>query len=139
MAVDRTNRGLARDRHGRGIRRPLPNKFFRPGDMRLGDFENAVRETSDWLRTNWPESLGGLRVVVLHTPRKITDAVQRFAFDAASQTIYLFRIPIQQFDVKRMGLGVELVVEMTIFEAAAAMLGIDKHDFFHPEDDTDED
>ena len=138
MAFERTNRGLARDRHGRGIRRPLPNKFFRPGDFRLGDFENAVRETSDYLRENWPTQLGHLRVVVLHTPRKITDAVPRFAVDNTTMTIYLFRIPIQQFDVRRSKMPTELIVELVMFEAAAALLGIDQSEFFRPEPDEDE-
>ncbi|MFM6980324.1 MAG: hypothetical protein ACKOWE_02845 [Micrococcales bacterium] len=128
-----------RDRHGRGVRRPLPSKFFRPGEIRVGKFMQAVEDTKGYLQRNWPIELGDLEIVVLNSPRKIGDEVDRWTFNAEKTTVYLYRIPIEMFDQRRTKFDIELLVELLIFEAVAAMLGVDKSDFLEPPGDDPDD
>lgn len=128
-----------RDRHGRGIRRPLPSKFFRPGEIRIGKFMQAVEDTKGYLQRNWPLELGDLEIVVLNSPRRIGDEVDRWAFNAEKKAIYLYRIPIEMFDQRRTKFDIQILVELLIFEAAAAMLGVDKNDFLEPPSDDPDD
>lgn len=129
----------SRDRHGRGIRRPLPSKYFRPGELRVGKFTQAVEDTKGYLQRNWPEDLENLEIVVLNTPKNIGDEVVRWAYNQAKTTVYLYRIPIEMFDQRRTKFDIEVLVELLIFEAVAAMLGVDKEDFLEPPSDDPED
>lgn len=121
-----------RDRHGRGIRRPLPSKYFRPGEIRVGKFMQAVEDTKGYLQRNWLVELGDLEIVVLNSPKRVEDQVARWAFNAEKKTIFLYRIPIEMFDQRRTGFDIQVLVELLIFEAVAAMLGVDKETFLEP-------
>lgn len=138
MISKHTNRGLARDRHGRGIRRPLPNKFFRPGELRISNFQQAALDATEYLQQTWPNELGELRTVILNTPRRVGDQVQRWSLDRPSKTIYLFRIPIEQFDIRKNRLDATTQIEFYVFEAAGALLGVDPHDLMHGPDDSED-
>ncbi|MEO0048755.1 MAG: hypothetical protein RL556_87 [Actinomycetota bacterium] len=101
----------------------------------MGNFNRAVNETADYLRQNWPAQLSELRIIVLNVPTKATDQSARWAFDRKSCTVYLYKLLIEQFDARRENLDLMTYVEMCLFEAAAAMLEIDPHEFMHPSED----
>lgn len=92
----------------------------------------AVQDTKGYLQRNWPIELDDLEIVVLNSPRNIGEEVDRWAFNAEKKTVYLYRIPIEMFDQRKTKFDIQILVELLIFEAVAAMLGMDKNDFLEP-------
>lgn len=99
----------------------------------------AVEDTKGYLQRNWLLELGDLEVVVLNSPKRVEEQVDRWAFNAEKKTVYLYRIPIEMFDQRRTGFEIQVLVELIIFEAVAAMLGVDKETFLEPPGDEPED
>ena len=62
------SRGSRRDRHGRGVRRPLWSPRFEPGVARIGNFESTVQDAAEYLRTEYPDVFSELRVLVRDLP-----------------------------------------------------------------------
>ncbi|MDE2409407.1 MAG: hypothetical protein KGL72_03790 [Actinomycetales bacterium] len=136
MQSQRKSRGAYRDRHGRGIRRPLWSPRFEPGVARQGNFADTVQDTAAYLRSNFPDEFAKLTVVVRDLPplHSETKKLRRYAFNAESNTVYIYRIPI-----KYLGRAFDPVEEIMridsyVIEAAAEMIGRDPRDFLNPED-----
>ncbi len=60
---------ISRDRHGRGMRRPLPSKLFHHGIARKHFFEDVVTETCEYLKETFPEKLSKLSWEIEDVPQ----------------------------------------------------------------------
>lgn len=127
-------RGLARDRHGRGIRRPLWSNRFQPGMVRAGSFQQTIDDAADYLRGEWPELFAQLRVVVTDFPPNRPGGSQRWAASPSNQTIYLYRIPMQRLGQLAHPVEELFRLESIVIEAAAAMVDRDPRDFWQGRD-----
>ena len=134
MRDKRLVRGLARDRHGRGIRRPLWSNRFQPGMVRLGSFQQTIDDAADFLRGEWPDLFADLRVVVTDIPPNRGSGLKRWAASPSNQTIYLYRIPIQRLGQARDPIEEMFRVESIVIEAAAALVDRDPRDFWQGRD-----
>ena len=131
MATARKPRGAARDRHGRGIRRPLWSPRFEPGVAREGNFEATVQDAAAYLRDAFPEIFAELIVVVRDLPPMLGEinSIRRFAYRREINTVYIYRIPIQRFRATLDPVEEIFRVESYVIEAAAEMAGRDPRDF----------
>lgn len=116
----------------------MPSKFFRPGEVRVGKFMQAVDDTQGYLQRHWPDLLGNLEISVRNSPVKIDSEVARWAFNREKCRVVLYRMPIELFDQRRTNFEIQILVELHIFEAVAAMLGMHKDDFLEPPRDETE-
>jgi hypothetical protein len=130
------SRGAHRDRHGRGIRRPLWSPRFEPGVARQGNFNDTVQDTAAYLRNNFAAEFANLNVIVRDLPplHAETKKLRRWAYHSETSTVYIYRIPI-----KYLGRAFDPVEEIMridsyVIEAAAEMIGRDPRDFLDPED-----
>jgi hypothetical protein len=130
------NPSFKRDRHGRGIRRPLWSPRFEPGVARLGNFNDTVQDTAAYLRTRYPEEFGALVALVRDFPPISTDStrLRRYAFHRETSTIYIYRIPIKYLGRAWDQVEELMRVESYVIEAAAEMIGRDPRDFLDPAD-----
>ncbi|MFM5904814.1 MAG: hypothetical protein ACKORF_01755 [Micrococcales bacterium] len=134
MRDRRLVRGLARDRHARGIRRPLWSNRFQPGMVRLGSFQQTIDDAADYLRGEWPELFGQLRVVVNDLPPIRSSGLNRWSASPSNSTIYLYRIPIQRLGQLRDPIEEMFRIESIVIEAAAALVDRDPRDFWQGRD-----
>lgn len=127
MESDNRSRAKARDRHGRGIRRPLWSPRFEPGVARVGDFAATVEDAAEYLRTEFPADFENLEVVVRDLPLLHGDlnSVRKYAFRRDTNTVYIYRIPIQRFRASNNQLTEIFRIESYVIEAAAEMIGRD--------------
>lgn len=125
-----------RDRHGRGVRRPLWSPRFEPGVARLGNFNDAVQDTAAYLRTQYPQELGNLVALVRDFPPLNANAtkLKRFAFHRETSTVYIYRIPIKYLGRAWDQVEEIMRIESYVIEAAAEMIGRDPRDFLDPAD-----
>lgn len=125
-------RGNQRDRHDRGIRRPLLSKLFKHGQSRNHSFEQYVSNAMDYLKGLWPEELEGVRWKILDAPAisGYSQQVPRYRVDKDQKLIIIFRIPTERFGShKRAGaLDERIKVEHQVFEAVAEMIDVDPWD-----------
>jgi hypothetical protein len=131
MAGIRKSRGASRDRHGRGIRRPLWSPRFEPGIAREGNFEATVEDCAAYLRDAFPEVFADLQVVVRDLPPLLGEitSIRRYAYRREISTVYLYRVPIQRFRTEADPLAEIFRIESYVIEAAAEMMGRDPRDF----------
>jgi hypothetical protein len=119
MAKTPRSRDGYRDRHERGIRRPILSKLFKFGQTRSHGFEQYV-ETA------------GLSWKVLDAPpvTDYTTEIPRWRVDRDTNTVVIYRIPTERFGThSRQGVIEErLKVEEQVFEAIAELLDIDPWD-----------
>ena len=125
-----------RDRHGRGIRRPVWSPLFEPGVARIGNFNDTVQDTAAYLRNRFPAEFENLIAISrdfapLHSESK---KVRRFSYDRAANTIYLYRIPIKYLGRAADQVEELMRVESYVIEAAASMIGRDPREFLDPTD-----
>jgi len=130
------NRGTARDRHGRGVRRPLWSPRFQPGVARQGNFSDAVEDTANYLRNNFPDDFSGLKVIVRDMPpmHSETTKFRRYAHHAETKTVYIYRIPIKYLGRASDPFEEIMRIDSYVIEAAAEMIGRDPRDFLDPDD-----
>ncbi len=132
MAKNSGSRNSYRDRHERGIRRPILSKLFKFGQTRSHGFEQYVETAVEYLRQIWSEELAGLRFKILDAPpiSGQTTEIPRWRVDKQSQMIIIYRIPTERFGShSRLGLIEErLKVEEQVFEAVADLMDIDPWD-----------
>lgn len=129
MAAKKLPRGLARDRHGRGIRRPLLSNLFSHGQSRLLSFDQIVTGTCEFLCAAWPEELADLSWTVQDAPNisENSKSVRRWSIRRESMTIVIYRLPIERFTHhKRTNpLDERMHIEHYVFEAVGALIGKD--------------
>lgn len=126
---------IARDRHGRGIRRPLPSKLWQFGSQRGEFFQQVVAETCDYLRDSWPDELGLLnwRIADLPVLDSRAEQVRRYRVDRDSLTITLYRLPIQR--MRRVsGVDARMQIEKAVIMAVAELIDKDPWQLLHPGD-----
>jgi hypothetical protein len=123
-------RGLHRDRHGRGFRQPFLSLFYPPGEKRLGDFEQAVAAAVDYLRRAWPNELGSVDYKIVDAPSRdvSNERVRRWSVIRQPQTIVIYRIPVERFGALRNPLDNRIRIEQVVFEAAGNLVGKDPWD-----------
>ena len=131
------NAGRSRDRHGRGVRRPLWSPRFAPGIARKRGFADLVEDTANYLRSNFPTDFANLVVVVRDLPPMFatedSQLTRRFAVQRESNTVYVYRIPIKYFGRAWDPIEEAMRVESYVIEGAAELVGKDPRDFFGPE------
>lgn len=121
-----------RDRHGRGLRRPLPSKLFHFGVARQGFFESVVADTCDYLVDSYPADFAGLNWKIEDVPAIIEgEPVKRWIAEKSSKTITLYRIPIERFGRQRLP-DPRMHIEHAVIAAAASMIDKDPWDLIHP-------
>jgi hypothetical protein len=112
-----------RDRHGRGMRRPIPSKLFRHGLSRQTFFQDAVADTADYLRSRFPEELGALNWKIEEVPlQERPESLNRWHTRPQTMTIILYRIPIERSASSRTS-DPRIQIEQAVVSAAASLLG----------------
>ncbi len=120
---------ISRDRHGRGMRRPLPSKLFKPG-TRTELFHLVVEQTCEYLRSEFPE-LADLKWRIEEVPELDRgEALTRYTTRKASMTIVLYRIPIERLSFK--GADLRAQIEQSVISAAADLIDKDPWELIHP-------
>jgi len=121
-----------RDRHERGIRRPILSKLFKFGQTRSHGFEQYVETAVEYLKGIWEEDLEGLSWKVLDAPSisEYTTEIPRWRVDKETNTVVIYRIPTERFGAHSRQGAIEerLKVEEQVFEAIAELLDIDPWD-----------
>lgn len=119
-----------RDRHGRGMRRPIPSKLFRHGS-RASFFESVVVETCEWLSATFPE-LEKLNWRIEEVPPlEPGEPLRRFSTRISTMTIVLYRIPIERLGRHRIP-DPRIQIEQAVVSAAAELIGKDPWELIHP-------
>jgi hypothetical protein len=122
-----------RDRHGRGLRRPLPTKLFSHGIARSGFFEQVVIDTCEYLTQSFPEELSELSWRIEDVPLiREGEGVRRYQSNKGSMSIVLYRIPIERFGKHKMP-DPRMEIEHAVVSAAAELIDKDPWELIHPE------
>jgi hypothetical protein len=132
MAKTPRSRASYRDRHDRGIRRPILSKLFKFGQTRSHSFEQYVETAVEYLKGIWVDELAGVTWKVLDAPALTgnSNEVPRWRVDHESKTLVIYRIPTERFGShSRQGqVDERLKVEEQVFEAIAELLDVDPWD-----------
>jgi hypothetical protein len=126
----------SRDRHGRGVRRPLWSPRFEPGLARRRNFNDTVQDAVGYLRANFPDEFAQLQAEVRDLPSTTADSVsangrmRRYAFNRETHTVIVYRIPIKYLGRAEDAIEELMRIESYVIEAAAEMIGRDPRDFF---------
>ena len=132
MAKIPSSRGGYRDRHERGIRRPILSKLFKFGQTRSHGFEQYVETAIEYLKGIWSEDLEDLTWKVLDAPPifDYTTEIPRWRVDRETNLVVIYRIPTERFGAHSRQGAIEerLKVEEQVFEAIAELLDIDPWD-----------
>ena len=122
-----------RDRHGRGLRRPIPSKLFSHGVQRSSFFEQVVSDTCEYLRETFSEELGELKFRIEEVPYLLEgEDVRRWNAKKSTMTITLYRIPIELFGKKRIP-DPRIHIEQAVISAAASLIDRDPWELIHPD------
>jgi len=125
-------RGLARDRHGRGIRAAVTGPYLPLLHSRADNFENTVASTAEYLKDLWPEELAKVSFEVAGMPSQLggSPGVDRWRVIAAERRVILYRLPVERLsrlhrydDLHR-----RMMIESCVFRAVAELLGKDPWD-----------
>ena len=132
MAKTPRPRNGYRDRHDRGIRRPILSKLFKFGQTRSHSFEQYVETAFDYLKAIWVEELTDVSWRVVDAPSINTNSteVPKWRVDAEAKIIVIYRIPTERFGNHSRQSEIEerLKVEEQVFEAIAELLDVDPWD-----------
>jgi hypothetical protein len=121
-----------RDRHGRGLRRPIPSKLFNNGLHRGGFFQQVVSDTCEYLRETFEDELGELKWKIEDVPIvKDGEPVKRWSAKKTNMTITLYRIPIERFGKQRIP-DPRVHIEQAVISAAASLIDKDPWELIHP-------
>lgn len=121
---------VSRDRHGRGMRRPLPSKLFKHG-TRSQLFSLVVEQTCAYLKSSFPE-LSELNWRIEEVPNMGRgDGLARYSTSKAGMTIVLYRIPIERLASR--GADARAQIEQTVLSAAAELIDRDPWELIHPD------
>jgi hypothetical protein len=132
MAKPARSRSAHRDRHDRGMRRPLLSKLFKFGQTRSHGFEQYVETAMEYLKGIWAEDLEGLTWSINSEPSASESEIDipRWKVDRDGNHITIYRIPTERFGShsRKSALEERLKVEQQVFEAIADLLDIDPWD-----------
>jgi len=118
----------SRDRHGRGMRRPIPSKLFKHGLTRSSFFEEVVGDTCDYLRNSFTEDLRALNYRIEDVPsRELPESANRWSTRKSTMTIVLYRIPIERSGKQRLT-DPRILIEQAVVSAAANLIDRDPWD-----------
>ena len=121
-----------RDRHGRGLRRPIPSKLFTHGMQRGSFFHQVVQDTVEYLKNTF-DDLEALKWRVEDVPfLKEGEPVRRWTAKKSTMTITLYRIPIERFGKKRIP-DPRIHIEQAVISAAASLIDKDPWELIHPD------
>ena len=122
-----------RDRHGRGLRRPIPSKLFSHGIQRGGFFQQVVSDTCEYLRETFSEELADLKWRIEEVPYlQEGEEVRRWSAKRSTMTITLYRIPIERFGKKRIP-DPRIHIEQAVISAAASLIDKEPWELIHPD------
>jgi hypothetical protein len=132
MAKPSKSRNAHRDRHDRGMRRPLLSKLFKYGQTRTHGFEQYVDTAMEYLKGIWSEDLEGLTWSISSEPSASESEIDipRWKVDHEAKHITIYRIPTERFGShsRKSMLEERLKVEQQVFESIADLLDIDPWD-----------
>ncbi len=122
-----------RDRHGRGMRRPLPSKLFHHGFLRKSFFEQVVTETCEYLQESFAPELANLTWRIEDVPA-LSDGepLRRWSANKRLMLITLYRIPIQRLGKTR-SMDPRMQIEQAVISAAASLVDKDPWELIHPD------
>lgn len=138
-SAPRPARGLARGRHGRGVRSSVSGPYLPMLTGRIPRFEQTVAETMDYLRGRAPEQLAGVRVDAAGMPPDVAHpeaGIERWRVEAPHRII-LYRVPIDRLAKLHCSDPVHyrMHVERILLEAIGELLGEDPWDLLPDHDD----
>lgn len=117
-------------RHGREGRSPIVRPPLPPLETRVDRFDLAVGTAAEFLRSAWPELRDVSFEVGDMPPATDDDGIPRWRALPAEQRIIMYRLPIERLshlhrddDMHR-----RMMIESSVFRAAAAYLGRDPWD-----------
>ena len=131
-SVAASRRGLARDRHGRGIRAAVTGPFLPLLRSRADLFEMTVASTAECLKDLWPEELSRVSFEIAAMPSQLGGSVgvDRWRVIAPERRVILYRLPVERMsrlhrydDLHR-----RMMIESCVFRAVAELLGKDPWD-----------
>lgn len=121
-----------RDRHGRGLRRPIPSKLFSFGIARSNFFQGVVEDTCAYLCDTFPDKFTKLEWRIEEFPPSAQDPeFKRWISDKATMSITLYRIPIERLGKERLP-DPRMQIEHAVISAAAELVDVDPWDLIHP-------
>jgi len=122
-----------RDRHGRGMRRPLPSKLFHHGFLRKSFFEQVVTETCEYLQESFAPELANLTWRIEDVPAlNDGEPLRRWSANKRLMLITLYRIPIQRLGKAR-SMDPRMQIEQAVISAAASLVDKDPWELIHPD------
>jgi hypothetical protein len=126
------SRGSFRDRHGRGLRRPILGGKLSTGFGKARSFTQNVAVACLFLQTEFADELANLTWRAVDTPDVTGDEVRRWDADKDKLSIVIYRIPLERLGhSKRMDAEHERMhVEQAVFEAAAYLTDSDPFRFY---------
>jgi len=131
-SVAASRRGLARDRHGRGIRAAVTGPFLPLLRSRADLFEMTVASTAEYLKDLWPDELSRVSFEIAAMPSQLGGSVgvDRWRVIAPERRVILYRLPVERMsrlhrydDLHR-----RMMIESCVFRAVAELLGKDPWD-----------
>lgn len=129
MGSEMTNR----DRHGRGMRRPIPSKLFHHGFLRRSFFESVVTETCEYLQESFAPELANLTWRIEDVPALAEgEPLKRWSANKRLMMITLYRIPIQRLGKAR-SMDPRMQIEQAVISAAASLIDKDPWELIHPD------
>lgn len=121
-----------RDRHGRGMRRPIPSKLFHHGFLRRSFFETVVTETCEYLQESFASELANLTWNIEDVPQLAEgEPLRRWSANKLLMLITLYRIPIQRLG-KASAMDPRMQIEQAVISAAASLIDKDPWELIHP-------
>jgi hypothetical protein len=127
----RPERGLARGRHGRGIRSSVAGPYLPMLTGRVVRFENHVADAMNYLRAANPERLANVQVDIANVPKTLqhSDGMDRWHVEAPNRII-LYRVAIDRLARLHCEDPVHyrMLVERCVLQAVAELLGSDPWD-----------
>ncbi|MGV8884403.1 MAG: metallopeptidase family protein [Microbacteriaceae bacterium] len=127
-----SRRGLARDRHGRGIRAAVTGPLLPLLRSRADIFDLTVASTAEYLKELWPSELSGVSFEVAALPAQLGTSVgvDRWRVLANERRVILYRLPVERLsrlhrydDMHR-----RMMIESCVFRAVAELIGKDPWD-----------
>ena len=127
-----SSRGLARDRHGRGIRAAVTGPYLPLLRSRADLFEMTVASTAEYLKDLYPDELARVSFEIAGMPSHLgsSPGVDRWRVIPSESRVILYRLPVERLsrlhrydDLHR-----RLMIESCVFRAVAELLGKDPWD-----------
>jgi hypothetical protein len=97
--------------------------------VRKGTFEIAVDDAAHYLRSSFPNEFANLRTVISNLPPMTAPGVPLYRIHRASNTIYLYRIPIERLRSHSDRVDEMIRIEEIVIEAAANLVEQDPRNF----------